>query len=167
MANTPHGGIRPVLTAAARAADLLLPWAGVTVWAVASGRGDQVAAVARGWAAMAVAAFLDNIVVKPMFDRERPDPERLPPGQGRNEGFSSSAFPSGHVGSAFAFAVASRTDVRGLTFGLWIIALLVTYARLYTGRHYLSDGVVGSALGLAAGWLTRRVLMRGGSQRRP
>ena len=72
--------------------------------------------------------------------RERPD------GSGKN------AFPSGHAANTFAFATALerhlnwRYSIVGYTF-----ASYVAISRLPANRHWLSDAVFGSAVGIIAG----------------
>jgi membrane-associated phospholipid phosphatase len=63
------------------------------------------------------------------------------------------AFPSGHA--ATAFAVASVLE-RHLGYrAAWPTLLLATYvgvSRLHDNRHFVSDVVFGSAIGMATGW---------------
>jgi len=63
------------------------------------------------------------------------------------------AFPSGH--SSAAFATASVLE-RHLGYrGAWptfVVAGYVAASRLHDNRHFLSDVVFGSALGIASGW---------------
>jgi membrane-associated phospholipid phosphatase len=72
--------------------------------------------------------------------RERPD------GSGKN------SFPSGHAADTFAFATALerhlnwRYSIIGYTF-----ASYVAISRLPANRHWLSDAVFGSAVGIIAG----------------
>jgi membrane-associated phospholipid phosphatase len=63
------------------------------------------------------------------------------------------AFPSGHAANAFAAA-----SVLERHFGYraaWPTLLLATYvgaSRLHDNRHYLSDVLFGSAVGMSIGW---------------
>lgn len=153
-----HGILRPVITSTARAADLLVPWLAVSVGLLVDGRNASRAAVLRGWAGVLLSATVDNAVIKPLTERQRPDAGRLPPGQRRGTDPSTSAFPSGHTGAAAAFAVASGSDVPRLQPVLAGIAVVVAYAQVYTGRHYPSDAIVGMVAGAVSGRLARRVL---------
>lgn len=155
LADTDHGPLRPLLSATARGADVLAPWVAASLWMLARERGGSRRRLLRAWSATALAALLEDAVVKPATDRGRPDPGRLPPAQRRETAPSTSAFPSGHVGAGVAFAVATPTDVPALRAALALTAAVVAYARVYTGRHYLSDALVGVAMGAAAGWLVR------------
>lgn len=155
VAATEHGPLRSVFTATARAADALVPWLGYTAWAATHDDPDRRVAVVRGWAGMGLAAVVGNVIVKPLVDRGRPDAEALPAEQRRPVKPSTSAFPSGHIGGATAFAVAAGPSAAGPRAVLWTLALATSYARVFTGRHFLSDGVVGVAVGLAAGAVAR------------
>ena len=63
------------------------------------------------------------------------------------------SFPSGHAASAFASASVLE---RHLGYrAAWPTLLIATYvgtSRLHDNRHFLSDVVMGSAIGLATGW---------------
>ena len=63
------------------------------------------------------------------------------------------AFPSGHASAAFAAAsVIERHLGRRGAWPTFAIASYVAASRLAANRHYLSDVVFGSALGIASGW---------------
>lgn len=157
MASTDHGRLRPAFQAAARGIKLLVPWILVSTRLVADGTPASRRAAARGWIAMAMAAAIEGGVVKPMTNRGRPDPRRLPPGKRRNSDPSTSSFPSGHTGAATAFAIATAADRPGLKPALIATAVVVAYTQVYTGRHYASDAVAGFAAGAVAGGLARRL----------
>jgi membrane-associated phospholipid phosphatase len=86
--------------------------------------------------------------LKDVFDRPRPslvDPDvhpliRVP---------SSAAMPSGHAAAAFAAAVAVGLVHPRLRWPLLVLAALIALSRLWLGVHYLSDVLVGAALGTA------------------
>lgn len=69
------------------------------------------------------------------------------------------AFPSGHTSSAFAIAhvLSSHAKHWGVSVFLYGSASLTAFSRVYDSKHWLSDVLVGGALGyLAAEWsLTR------------
>lgn len=72
--------------------------------------------------------------------------------------FSSehSSFPSGHTGAAFAFstAIALNTSSNVARTFLWTTASLVGLARIYEGKHWLSDTIAAAALGtFSAVWV--------------
>jgi membrane-associated phospholipid phosphatase len=72
--------------------------------------------------------------------RERPD------GSGKN------SFPSGHAADTFAFATALERHLnwRYSIIG-YSLASYVAISRLPANRHWLSDAVFGSAVGIIAG----------------
>lgn len=63
------------------------------------------------------------------------------------------AFPSGHASAAFATAsvLERHLGYRG-AWPTFVIASYVAASRLSDNRHFLSDVVFGSALGIASGW---------------
>jgi membrane-associated phospholipid phosphatase len=63
------------------------------------------------------------------------------------------AFPSGHASTAFATAsvLERHLGYRG-AWPTFIVASYVAASRLKDNRHFLSDVVFGSALGIASGW---------------
>jgi membrane-associated phospholipid phosphatase len=64
------------------------------------------------------------------------------------------SFPSGHASVAFAAASVLERHFGGYR-GAWptyLIGGYVAMSRIYEGRHFPSDVVFGSALGIAAGW---------------
>ncbi len=72
------------------------------------------------------------------------------------------SFPSGHTAAAFALASVLDTDLRD-TFGYWhtpIVyggALAVAQSRLYDRKHYLSEVILGGAIGWAIGsWVASK-----------
>jgi undecaprenyl-diphosphatase len=90
--------------------------------------------------ALVAAAVVNGVVegLKRITDRTRPDGEHNP---------GNASFPSSHAANALAFAVLlSRRWPRGAA-AFWIGALFVAASRMYLNRHFLSDVVVGAALG--------------------
>lgn len=80
-------------------------------------------------------------LLKRATDRTRPDGEHKR---------SNASFPSSHAANIFALAVVlGRRWRRAMPF-LLMLAVAVAYSRLYLNRHYLSDVVVGAALGVAS-----------------
>ncbi len=63
------------------------------------------------------------------------------------------AFPSGHASMTFATAavIERHFGYRG-SWPMFLIAGYVSMSRLTDNRHYLSDVLFGSALGIASGW---------------
>ena len=80
-----------------------------------------------------------NFVLKQVFHRTRPLEKRI-------SGLNSS-FPSGHAGTAFTIATVLSSQYPRLKIPLYIGAVLVGISRIYLGRHYPSDVLVGAAIG--------------------
>jgi len=100
-----------------------------------------------GGVSYVVAAVLAD-VLKDVFDRPRPslvDPNVHPLIQVP----SSAAMPSGHAAGAFAAAVAVGLVHPRLRWPLIVLAALIALSRVWLGVHYLSDVLVGAALGTA------------------
>jgi membrane-associated phospholipid phosphatase len=167
LSDVDHGPLRPVIHAIALSSDKLASVGLASLWFGIRGTRHDRAAVVRGGVAAASAAVIEAGVVKPLIHRGRPDPQRLPPSQRRAASPSTSAFPSGHAGAVSAYAVATGLGVPRLRPWLAVTTAVVAYARLYTGRHYLSDVAVGSAVGVAVGALVSRLPLGPGPQPTP
>ncbi len=59
------------------------------------------------------------------------------------------SFPSGHTLHAVSFTIIAAGIYPALAWGLWPFAGLVALSRLVLGLHYLSDVLVGAAIGAA------------------
>jgi undecaprenyl-diphosphatase len=100
-----------------------------------------------------------SMALKGLFDRPRPaigDPDfhaaiATP---------ASAAMPSGHAFAAFAVATAIVLWHRRLGVPALAVAALVAASRVYLGVHFLSDVLVGAALGAAVGWLAVQIVRR-------
>lgn len=74
---------------------------------------------------------------------------------------SNAAFPSSHAANAFAFAVALGYRHRRALVPMLAGAAVIAFSRMWLDRHWLSDVVVGAAVGVtcavaAHAWLARR-----------
>jgi undecaprenyl-diphosphatase len=69
---------------------------------------------------------------------------------------AGSSFPSGHSMRSFAFAVVGSKLWPRFRVPLYVLAFLVSFARIYVGQHYPSDIIGGALLGLLVGYLTTR-----------
>ncbi len=111
---------------------------------------DEAAGLTTARAAL-VALVPVNLVVeglKSAVDRPRPDGDR----RRRN-----SSFPSSHAANAMTLAwMLSRRWPRGRLpcFGL---AGLIAFSRMYLDRHFFTDVVVGSVIGIGFAMLTVRI----------
>jgi membrane-associated phospholipid phosphatase len=94
-------------------------------------------------------------------ERRRPDRTQLGVPQSRWAPMpSSTSFPSGHSGSAAAFAIAVGDVLPGLGMPLQMAAAVVAFSRIYTGVHYPSDIVAGAVIGGLLGRATSTVAGR-------
>lgn len=70
-------------------------------------------------------------------------------------GFAPNGMPSSHTMNFFAAAtfIARATPWRRWQMGLFIVAVLVGLSRVYLGKHYPSQVLVGAGIGILIGWL--------------
>ena len=77
-----------------------------------------------------------------------------------NRGHGFFGFFSGHASNAFSFAICSTMAFRNdrshtysaYGYGIYMWATLVAVSRIFVGKHFLGDILVGTAFGLAAGF---------------
>jgi undecaprenyl-diphosphatase len=70
------------------------------------------------------------------------------------------SFPSGHAAAVTGFAMVAR-DSETLPFGpAAALAAVIAFSRVYLGTHYLSDTLVGVAIGIGAFLLADSLLAR-------
>jgi undecaprenyl-diphosphatase len=81
--------------------------------------------------------------IKRVIDRTRPDGVHRP---------SNASFPSSHAAAAFALAMVFTRRWKRLWPVWFFVAALVAFSRLYLNRHFLSDVVVGAAIGFGWAW---------------
>ncbi|MFI8497190.1 bifunctional phosphatase PAP2/diacylglycerol kinase family protein [Streptomyces sp. NPDC085524] len=150
-------GADRVLPRLGRAANHGVLWgvSGAVIAAVGSARARR--AVLRGAASLALASATINTVGKWSVRRPRPLLEGVPPVRQLATQPTTTSFPSGHSASAFAFAAGLALESPGWGAVLAPVALSVAFSRVYTGVHYPSDVVAGATLGVAAGFLVRRL----------
>jgi len=124
---------------------------------VGGARGRRAAVT--GLASVAVASATANAGAKLLTRRKRPDRQRLAVIERRQIKMpSSTSFPSGHSASAFAFASGVRHEWPAASVPLYVLAVTVAYSRVHTGVHYPGDVLAGSAIGMGAAAVTRRVV---------
>lgn len=70
-----------------------------------------------------------------------------------NFGWDYSSFPSAHTTLSFAFSMVMANESNNFfwKFGWYSLAGLVGYARIYNNQHWLSDVLMGAALGYFVG----------------
>ncbi|MCD7948552.1 MAG: phosphatase PAP2 family protein [Oscillospiraceae bacterium] len=107
-----------------------------------------------GIVAIGVGALITNVTLKPLIARARPwvSFEEIVPLVTEDD---PNTFPSGHTCAAFAMAGTWlwAQDIRKLKILGFVLACVMGFSRLYVGVHYLSDVLVGCAVGLFAAWL--------------
>ncbi len=109
-----------------------------------------------GWmsaCALLFSLLINNILLKNLVARTRPYyvVEGLIPLIKKPAEFS---FPSGHAGSSFASAcVLYRRLPKKFGVPILILAILISFSRLYVGVHYPSDVLAGALTGLLCSWL--------------
>jgi len=108
---------------------------------------------------MTLGLVATNLILKPLVARPRPWVVM--------ENFSSlvdsadvHSFPSGHTCAAFAFAVSICAVLPGkiITATALIAAAVMGFSRLYVGAHFLSDVLVGAAVGAVCGFAGARII---------
>ena len=103
-------------------------------------------------AGLALEVICCNLVLKPLVARIRPCDvntavELL---VARPDDFS---FPSGHTGASFTAVSALYSSRNRLWIPSLILAVLISFSRLYLYVHYPTDVLAGILLGVMAGWL--------------
>jgi undecaprenyl-diphosphatase len=107
--------------------------------------------------AIGVSDLVSYRVVKPLFDRARPEQAGVPVVL-RTSHHSGSSFPSNHAANAFAGAtVLSSAFPVGTPF-FFLLAALIAYSRVYVGVHFPGDVFAGALLGWGIGFMTKIVL---------
>lgn len=81
--------------------------------------------------------------LKKFTGRQRPLEDQ--PGQ-------NMSFPSGHTGFSFTMATVLGQEYPKWRIPVYLGATLIGVSRIYLGRHYPSDVVVGSLIGTLVGW---------------
>jgi len=71
------------------------------------------------------------------------------------------SFPSGHTATAFSLMVCFAFVLKnnGLKFGVFLLACLIAYSRVYLSQHFLIDIVVGSIIGITSSLLLELLIL--------
>lgn len=122
-------------------------WMGIAglLW-LFGGRFGRRAAL-RGVLSIGLSSAIANGPAKLLTRRPRPIIDDVPLVRRVRKLPRSTSFPSGHSASAFAFATGAAMELPWLGIPLGPLATAVAYSRVYTGAHFPSDVMVGSALG--------------------
>lgn len=100
--------------------------------------------------ALILCVLIGNLTLKPLVARVRPcdianDIVLLIPHP------KDYSFPSGHTMSSFAASVVIFIKNRKFGFAAIILAVLISFSRLYLYVHYLSDVIAGAVIGIIIG----------------
>jgi undecaprenyl-diphosphatase len=153
------GGLRsPALDRVAYAASAIGDWS--VLWHLIGGvralaDHDRAGQSVRLSVGLVAESILVNQGIKRLFRRVRPITDRDHPHSLRKP--ATSSFPSGHASSAFFAAtyLAERGTVA--TPVLYVLAGVVAMSRPYVRVHHTSDVAAGAAIGTALGLIARQV----------
>lgn len=98
--------------------------------------------------------FLKNIIARP-----RPKIE-IPTAIVPFDFYQSFSFPSGHATIAFAAAYILGREHKKSKWLYYSLAMLISFSRIYLGKHYPSDVIAGTFLGLLIGYLSIRLTQK-------
>lgn len=126
---------------------------GTVVIGVIARRPDVIRGGVRMLAAHAAATFVKS-AIKASVDRTRPE-KAIEDGtarfeRGKSDDHEQTSFPSGHTAGAVAVARAAARDIDGAGTPAALITGVVAVAQPINGKHYLTDLVVGAAVGWIA-----------------
>ncbi|MBC3991613.1 phosphatase PAP2 family protein [Streptomyces sp. AC563] len=130
-------------------------WLALAAGMAATGHRTTRRAAVRGVASLALASLTVNTVAKRSVRRTRPLVHVVPMVRRLRRQPITTSFPSGHSASAAAFAVGVALESPRWGAVVAPIAASVAFSRIYTGAHYPSDVLVGSALGAGAALAVR------------
>ncbi len=126
-------------------------WAGVAgLLALAPPREGRVTAT-KALVGYAAAGVVANLILKPIFKRDRPS------GAGGRIGPLTSSFPSGHAACDTAFAVIAAREMPVLAGPMLALTTASHWSLWRTRSHFVTDILAGDAVGLALALATRRM----------
>jgi undecaprenyl-diphosphatase len=99
--------------------------------------------------AIGLAVLIVDGVLKPTFRRARPFATAADVRVIAHRPITPS-FPSGHTATAFAGGLALARVWPEARLGLWTLACLIAFSRIYVGVHYPLDVLAGAIVGVAA-----------------
>lgn len=105
-----------------------------------------------------VMSFLTvEFVFKPWFGRLRPTQElgAIILGVDLSNSYS---FPSGHAAIAWACAFVLARKKPKWRWGLYLLAFFISFSRVFIGKHFPLDVIVGGLLGLGIGEIAIRII---------
>lgn len=72
------------------------------------------------------------------------------------------AFPSGHAMIAWSMAIVLARKEKRWRLGLFVLAALISFSRIYLGKHYPLDVLAGGLIGWAIAEVVLRILQKKG-----
>ena len=114
----------------------------------------------------AVTDFTSASILKPLFLRQRPcfDPALQPIIRHLTGCGGQYGMPSSHASNHFGLATFWYFSIKWMSNRrwrwLWVWAFLICYAQVYVGKHYPGDILVGTVLGMSAGFLFAALFRR-------
>ncbi len=75
------------------------------------------------------------------------------------------SFPSGHASFTFGLAIVVYLYNKKWGVVFFLLAFLISIARVFTGVHWPSDILAGAAVGIFSGWLINKIFTRLNSAR--
>ena len=151
-------GADPLLPRLSRSANHGVLWFGAAAALAATRSPRARRAAARGIASLAVASATINTVGKRSVRRPRPQLDAVPVMRQLKRQPITTSFPSGHSASAAAFATGVALESRRLGAVVAPVAAAVALSRVYTGAHFPSDVLAGTAFGVGAAFAVRRLV---------
>jgi membrane-associated phospholipid phosphatase len=141
-----------------QAANFSRIWLSIAIGLAVLGGPDGRRTAVRGTLAVGVTSATVNLGIKFVHPRKRPDraASRVPLARQVTMP-SSTSFPSGHSAAGFAFASCVGQRLPRAAPPLLALAAAVAYSRVYTGVHFPSDVIIGSAVGAAIGRAVARL----------
>jgi undecaprenyl-diphosphatase len=141
----------------------LLLLAMLAIFGGRTGRRAALAGLVALGAGVAVSEVLKNLVMQPRPFLSIPDARLLVGAP------TSYSFPSTNVAYAFSACVGSSLAAKRLMgrvpswgWGSLVLAVAISYSRVYVGVHYPVDAVAGALLGVCVGWIAAAVVAKFG-----
>lgn len=141
----------PVMTVITTLGNVGIVWILLTAALLISKKTRKIGVISA--CALVASLLVNNILLKNLVARIRPYymVEGLIPIISKPSEFS---FPSGHAGSSFASAFVLYRKLPK-KYGTWalILAILISFSRLYVGVHYPTDVLAGMITGMGCSYL--------------
>jgi undecaprenyl-diphosphatase len=95
-------------------------------------------------------------IVRMVFFRNRPFTERIASVLVEHQ--ETASFPSGHAAFFFALSMVVFHENRKTGLIFFFLSFLISFSRVASGIHWVSDILVGALVGIFVGWLTTKTL---------